>query len=295
LISFLSTEHAVLEYDLRQAQSPIVQDATRSLTEDFQIQEEINQLDTASPRRILAASDDMGTVRIWEEGSNLRIMQDSSHEPFLMTCCRFRSGGQIISGGTNCRLYLWDIGRPHKPLDVLTVPRQDTGVQICNPPMVHCVSWSPSGRLVAAGLGDGSIQIASVLKKKLVPLSRLQEGHADSVVSLCFPNFGAAANNDRLLASAGTDGMIILWDLDHSVGGTKATDPRRVLSEELLLGLSEVEAASQPENEPRLLFSIPHQIKANMMVSSQTNTLFVADTGKAITGYCVPLQSTSPD
>jgi hypothetical protein len=276
-----------LEYDLRQAQSPIIQQPTRDLTEALQSTEEINQLSVSGKRNLLAAADDAGSVRIWD-GSRLRTLQpEDTATPFLMTCCDFRSGDQLASGGTNCTVYLWDIGRPRKPLDSFAVPRDDSGAnQVCNPPMVHSLSWSSSGRLLAAGLGDGSVLVLGVQKKRLVELARLREGHDDSVATLCFPDLGtnSKSNTDRLLATAGTDGAIMIWDLKRSIGGDASIDPRQVLANDLLkedLG---------GENDPTILFGIPHKHKANWMVSSGSNTMFVADTTNLITGYTIPLR-----
>lgn len=280
---FLSVENAVLEYDLRQAEVPVINHATRDLTEELKTDDEVNQL-CVSKHRSLAAADDSGTVRIWD-GTHTRILQPESEYPFLMTSCCYRSGDQLASGGTNCTVYLWDIGRPRKPLDALLIPRDDVGAnQMCNPPMVHALSWSPSGRLLAAGLGDGSIQIMGVVKRKLSALSRLRDGHGASVASLCFPDFGlTGTNTDRIVASAGTDGAIIVWDLKRSVGGDSSLDPHQILSHELL--------KEDLSNEPSIVFGIPHAHKANCLVSSRTNTLYVADTSNEITGYTIPLQN----
>lgn len=277
----------MFEYDLRQAEAPIVHQVTRDLTEELQTTDEVNQM-SVSKHSLLAAADDCGTVRIWD-GKRLRTLQPESADDFLMTSCCFRSGDQLASGGTNCAVYLWDIGRPRKPLHSLVIARDDVGVnQMCNPPMVHSLSWSHSGRLLAAGLGDGSIQVMGVVKKKLVQLARLREGHGDSVASLCFPDFGLSsssmANTDRLLASAGTDGAIIVWDLTKSVGGDAAVDPRQIVSNDIL-------QEDDPTKDPTILFGIPHAHKANCIVSSRTNTLYVADTSNEITGYTIPLQN----
>ncbi|KAI2497852.1 hypothetical protein MHU86_16635 [Fragilaria crotonensis] len=138
---FLSVENAVLEYDLRQAEVPVINHATRDLTEELKTDDEVNQL-CVSKNRLLAAADDSGTVRIWD-GAHTRVLQPESEHPFLMTSCCYRSGDQLASGGTNCTVYLWDIGRPRKPLDALLIPRDDVGAnQMCNPPMVHALSWS---------------------------------------------------------------------------------------------------------------------------------------------------------
>eukprot|EP00548_Thalassiothrix_antarctica_P009003 CAMPEP_0194137462 /NCGR_PEP_ID=MMETSP0152-20130528/7355_1 /TAXON_ID=1049557 /ORGANISM="Thalassiothrix antarctica, Strain L6-D1" /LENGTH=353 /DNA_ID=CAMNT_0038834493 /DNA_START=30 /DNA_END=1088 /DNA_ORIENTATION=- len=261
----------ILEYDLRQAGKPIVTEPTRDLTELFELDEEVNQI-SFSKNRIIAA-DDGGAVRLFSNDGGLTVLRDNSAPPFLMTCCSFRrTSDQLASGGTDCTLYYWDIRKPRKPLDSMCIPRDDDSAavnQVCNPPMVHTLAWSPSGRLLASGLGDGTIEVVSIAKnKKFVHQSRLRNGHSNSVASLCFPNFGCGKRkspDDRLLASIGTDGVIFLWDLNPTIGGRDATDPAKILSKKLL----ELEEGKDGEfkdsnkKDPKILFGIPHQAKGN--------------------------------
>lgn len=280
-------DNTIYEYDLRQAGTPILTQPTHDLTELFELTEEVNQISCSKDR--ISVADDGGTVRIWDD-TKLRVLHGDRSAPFLMTSCSFRSGDQLASGGTDCSVYLWDIGKPHKPLDTLNITRDDTGAnQICNPPMVHSLSWSPSGRILASGLGDGTIGIMTVVKKKLLQLSRLRNGHSDSVASLCFPNFGSSKLNDRLLASAGTDGLIFFWDLNATIGGKTSMKPSEVLSPELLKKNQEdLDLRTEPY---AILFGIPHHAKPNWMVSCHSDTIFVADTTSEITGYRIPLQN----
>eukprot|EP00547_Thalassionema_nitzschioides_P007937 CAMPEP_0194199368 /NCGR_PEP_ID=MMETSP0156-20130528/415_1 /TAXON_ID=33649 /ORGANISM="Thalassionema nitzschioides, Strain L26-B" /LENGTH=341 /DNA_ID=CAMNT_0038924253 /DNA_START=178 /DNA_END=1200 /DNA_ORIENTATION=- len=258
---FLAMEDTtIFEYDLRRAETPILMQPTHDLTDSFQLTEEVNQISFSKGR--ISSADDGGAVRIWD-GAKLRVLQSERSSPFLMTCCSFRSGDQLASGGTDCNIYLWDIGRPHKPLDTISITRDDTGAnQVCNPPMVQTLAWSPSRRLLATGLGDGTISITTVVKKKLIELARLRNGHSDSVASLCFPKFGSPNSNDRLLASAGTDGLIFFWELNGTMAGKSSQEPSRVLSPELLRKeVEDIEFTSKEEYD--LLFGIPHQAKAN--------------------------------
>jgi WD40 repeat protein len=150
--------------------------------------------------------------------------------------------------------------------------------------MVHSLSLESEWTIARCWFGRWINPSHGGSEEKLMARTRLRDGHGSSVATLCFPDFGVntGANTDRLLASAGTDGAILVWDLKRSIGGDASVDPRQILSHDLVMeDLSE---------EPIILFGIPHPHKANCMVSSRTNTLYVADTSNEITGYTIPLQ-----
>jgi WD40 repeat protein len=174
--------------------------------------------------------------------------------------------------------------------------------------MVNCLSWSPSGRLLAAGLGDGSASVFSVENRSLVEVARLQEmGHETPVASVLFPSFLPSdsqhvAAQDRLLATLRNDAVINLWDLGVSAAGCGAVNPCSALA----AGLAEEEKDQTLDkamedlylfgDQPRLIFGIPHHKKPNWMTSSRDldpifpSTLFVADVTRDITAYSIPLR-----
>lgn len=202
-----------------------------------------------------------------------------------------------------------------KPVSSHKIKPDQTGTrnQLCNPPMVNSISWSPSGRLLAAGLGDGSASVFAIENRSLVEVARLQEhGHETPVASVIFPGFLPTssehiASQDRLFVTLRNDAVVNLWDLGHSIGGDGALNPSSsvlgVLSANMdaqegeeLYGLSKaVEDLSVFGDQPRLLFGIPHLRKPNCMASSRgrdplfPSTLFVADTTNDITAYSIPL------
>lgn len=183
--------------------------------------------------------------------------------------------------------------------------------QLCNPPMVHSLAWSPSGRLLAAGLGDGTSSVFSIENRSLVEVARLEtSGQQSAVASVLFPAFltfettkNHETSQDRLLATIRNDAIIHMWDLGRTVASEKAIDPSVALSNYLDEGIADndneivdaVQDLSLVADKPKLLFGIPHGKKPNWMTSSGghdthfPSSLFVADTTNDITVYTIPL------
>ena len=198
---------------------------------------------------------------------------------------------------------------PRRPLSETKISINQTGAQLCNPPMVHSLAWSPSGRLLASGLGDGTSSVFSIENRSLVEVARLQDvNDSDSpVASVLFPSFVPAGTNahataqDRLLAVIRNDAVINMWDLGCSIAGQQAANPSVSFSGFADKSMSNVSPATESLDEfdlvadqPRLLFKIAHHEKPNWVASSCRNerhfcsTLFVSDTSNDITTYTLP-------
>jgi WD repeat-containing protein 53 len=298
----LSVDHQVLGYDLRKATSPIITEPAQDLTSILETNDEVNQLSFSSGRSgplFLAVADDSGHVRVSEtlypsSSQGRRKLLHHNPEHSLVTCTAFhpKLNAELVSGGTDCSLKAWNMSKPHKPAHSLIISRDDQDAQICNPPMVHSVAWSPSGRWIVAGLGDGTLQVTD---KSLTPICRLRDGHQGGVASVCFCEFtigGKVDVNDRIFASAGSDGNLFLWDLERDLAGKSAINPLAISGSTLNLDICSISLQSPP----RLLFGIPHGSKVNWIASSRgqdpvfPSTLFVADTTNDITAYTLPLR-----
>jgi WD40 repeat protein len=170
--------------------------------------------------------------------------------------------------------------------------------------MVNSLTWCPSGRLLAAALGDGSIGLFQAHNRSLVLVSRLEEAHSGAVASVVFPEWNkvgsetctAIPSHDRLLCSAGNDGTVVLWDLGASLCGPKAEAPHRLFWESVSSSSDPLESSMKGlelTDQPKALFGWQHGEKPNWMVSTRgldplfPSALFIADTTNAITVYLV--------
>ena len=339
---YLSVGCGVYGYDLRNVTAPIIRDYDTDLSNTFQCEDEVNEIvfskassssSGGNGRIRLAVADDLGDVRVMENApfklssdfnsknkerkqQRCRVLRHAiDDENAMATCLAFRpkSGGtDLISGGTDCAIRLWDVSRPHRPSSSVQISGDESGnAQVCNPPFVNQIAFSKHGTLIAAALGDGSALILGIKGRSISQKCRLSGGHSSSVASALFPAFGCdtssnVAANDRLLVTGGSEGKIMFWDIGSAVAGKNAVDPSTWLvgctpfpaddiSEDMSsLSLEErKKRASVQSVDPRILFGIPHGQKINTITSSTSresvmaSSLFVADTSNDITAYMI--------
>ena len=338
---YLSVGCGVYGYDLRNATAPIIRSYDTDLSNALQCEDEVNEIVFSKPSSTaggsngkirLAAADDLGDVRVMENVP-FKLSSDSSKksrerknqrcrvlphaiddEHAMATCLAFRpkSGGtDLISGGTDCAIRLWDVSRPHRPSLSVQISGDDSGsAQVCNPPFVNQIAFSKHGTLIAAALGDGTASVLGIKGRSISQKCRLSGGHSSSVASVLFPAFGCDTSsnitaNDRLLVTGGSEGKIMIWDIGSAVAGENAVDPSTWLvgcapspAENIAEDMSSLSLDKQKEGanqnvDPRILFGIPHGQKINTITSSTSkesvmaSSLFVADTSNDITAYMI--------
>lgn len=339
---YLSVGCGVYGYDLRNATAPIIRSYDTDISNSLQSDDEVNEIVFSKPSSAgggngkirLAAADDLGDVRVMENVP-FKLSSDSSNknrreiknqrcrvlrhaiddENAMATCLAFRpkSGGiDLISGGTDCAIRLWDVSRPHRPSSSVQISGDDSGnAQVCNPPFVNQIAFSKHGTLIAAALGDGTASVFGIKGRSMSQKCRLSGGHSSSVASVLFPAFGCdtssnIAANDRLLVTGGSEGKIFVWDIGSAVAGKNAVDPSTWLvgcapspTDNIAQDMSSLSLDKQRKQganqnvDPRILFGIPHGEKINTITSSTSresimaSSLFVADTSNDITAYMI--------
>lgn len=339
---YLSVGCGVYGYDLRNATAPIIRSYDTDLSNGLQSEDEVNEIvfskasssaGGGNGKIRVAAADDLGNVRVMEnvpfklssDSSNktkerkqqrCRVLQHAiDDENAMATCLAFRpkSGGtDLVSGGTDCAIRLWDVSRPHRPSSSVQISGDDSGnAQVCNPPFVNQIAFSKHGTLIAAALGDGTASVLGIKGRSISQKCRLSGGHSSSVASVLFPAFGCdtssnIAANDRLLITGGSEGDIMFWDVGSTVAGKNAVDPSTwlvgctpfpasdIAKDVSLLSLDKQKKQGANQNvDPRILFGIPHGEKINTITSSTSresvmaSSLFVADISNDITAYMV--------
>jgi len=259
------------------------------------VDEEVNQIafSALAATSHLATADDSGCVTVLELSSGTQtFFSEYLHDEdglAIATSAVFRPNfTQIASGGTDCYIHLWEVNEnSNQAISSLQIAREDFGAnQICNPPMVHSLSWSPSGKFLAAGLGDGSCAVLQVTDTQITELKRLQGTSEGGLASVLFPGFGAneQQSDDRLLISAANAGTLDFWDLGSKLVGNNSIDPASLFPTK-----SNIEEETM-DFHPMIIFTICHHSKTNWLEScnekySNSSALCVADTTPSITVY----------
>ena len=120
-----------------------------------------------------------------------------------------RSGGLLVGGGDAGALFVWDVTDPTRPVPV-DVSAADVGTTI------YGVAIDPAGRLVVAGANDGTVRLWRVGASGLTPVATISafDGTVQSVLL-----------DGHLLAAAGSQGLLGLWDVTDPAAPVSLTTP----------------------------------------------------------------------
>jgi len=147
---------------------------------------------------------------LWEiepERDAGRRTQVSTGHGHIITSIAFHPSGKLLASGSLDRTCgVWDVRRVPSTGELRCERRATLLNDWCAPSLhngVWSVAYSPDGRCLAAGYGNGDIALWDTEQHTLI---RLLRGHEDWVRSLAFHPTG------RYLASGSNDATVRLWD-----------------------------------------------------------------------------------
>jgi WD40 repeat protein len=145
----------------------------------------------------LALGDAQGNITLWNMGSDPleRIIQFDAHDGPILALSFSPDGTQLVSGGRDSTLTLWDVNTRERIGDMWRGHTDD----------VLTVTFSPDGRFVASGSRDNTIIIWDVTTGQAV--SEPLIGHTNFVTGLAYNPDGT------VLVSSSHDMTVRLWDM----------------------------------------------------------------------------------
>ena len=182
---------------------------------------------------LLAAGHFDGTVQLWDVASGQQ-MGAPLHAGEVLSVAFSPNGKILATGGYDSTdhgtVQLWDISSRQPiggPLDEDTLTGSSTNILT-----VSAVTFNPDGTILAAGQGDGDVQLFNVTSHKAIgSLSLLNLGlssgvNASKITSLAF------SPNGNFLAGGDYQGTAQLWDVasQQQIGTPLTTDTRSVES-----------------------------------------------------------------
>ncbi|KAG2177639.1 hypothetical protein INT44_008153 [Umbelopsis vinacea] len=206
---YMAVGSKVLVYDMRNSDM-ILSEASKEY--EFS-EDEINTIDINEKNSFLCTADDRGEVKVIDlESHKLYKQFRSKHKNLCMAACfRPKKPWELWSGGMDNTICQWDISRGSMVTSYDTNQTDPSAHQMVNPPFVYSLRISHDGTWVAAGLGDGSVQVLKLEpKSKKVSLKRLNDAHGTLVNSLAYVN----PSTEPLLWSGSANGQLALWNLD---------------------------------------------------------------------------------
>jgi hypothetical protein len=152
-----------------------------------------------------------------------------------------------------------------------------------NPPYVHSVAISPSGRCFAAGVGDGSVAVHELSTQRCV--QRLW-AHSRAAGRVEYPSFiEDVALRETMLVSSGNDGRVLVTDVqrDSSIVESDASKRKGKKSAPAVEHMDGMGRATGK----RTLYAIDHGSGPNWFTTSSAHdgSIIVSDPTSIITVY----------
>ena len=272
----ISTGTSILLYDPRNLTTPI---ETCSHNKD-----EINQICINPSDNFLISCDDTGAILALDVSTNRLKLYRTCHNGTHTNICSTvafhpRKNWEIISGGLDCHMILWDFSRG-KVLYSLNVQdaisEQDTErtTYLVNPPMVHCICTIDRLPLVAAGLENGMMLLCDI-DKSSIDVICTRQFHTKGIASITSFKISDSIQGDEqyVIITGGNDGKLVWHKLVKNSSSLDVVPNKPKANTFLIL------------KEPLAVFDHGSKINWITKISNDTNIVGVADQTSNVTLY----------
>jgi WD40 repeat protein len=278
---FAAWSDAVYAFDLRTG-DVLLREAATSFTGGA---DEVNGLSVSADGVALVGGDDDGMLLVWGSRAGERQLRIAEAHTSVVSAviCHPRHALRAYSSGLDGRICAWSLpdgsgggGKGKKgargaakPLWVCALLDEAAvgaaaSNQLLNPRLAHAIALDGAGDLLAAALGDGSVEVRSAASGEQLARSSDEMAHADSACQVGFLPTGAAGDGGTTMWSAGNDRLLRVWSLAAAGGGTASASKK---------GSGRSPVALSPVLDVRL----PHKPNWVTAVSTRTRGLCVAD------------------
>lgn len=282
-VLFAAWSRSVYAFDLR-AGGVILRDVTLSFAGAA---DAVGSLAVSVDGGALTCGDDSGALHVWDARSGQRQLRvQEAHTSVLSSVlCHPRHALRAFSAGLDGRICAWSLPggmessrRKTKPTWVCALLEEAMAggggsQQLLNPRLAHAIAIDAPGELLAASLGDGSVQLRGASNGALVAQSAEEDRHSASACQVGFLTRADDASEESGIWSAGNDKLLRIWSVKPGTDTNRKGSAGSVKRGSGRKGMDSAVLTLQPELDVRL----PHKPNWVTALRTSTPTLCVAD------------------